>query len=413
MISQILHHFVQCTHSAVRIYQPAGILESYLGNHQSSDPVLCDPDFAATLCQFAIPEYPRLYLEVYPVYYAVIANQDHIYLLGPVSVDYTVTQIEGLSIGSYLAKKHHTGEQKHRIAYCEYTLFCEEVLLLFNLLTQQQMGLLELNEKNFMQQNLSHQRKQRLSKIYFHYQEQEKMHNPYDQEIRELKSIREGDIEGLKNSLNEIHEGEYGILSQNPLRSVINLAIVSLALSARAAIDGGLLPEESFSLNDSYILQCDAASSIGEVLALTRQAKLEYAQLVQGKKQRLRQNPKTEAAKRIIFKNMHQKIVVQTIAKELDITPEYLSFLFKQEEGITINDYIMREKIRLSQNLLIYSDYSISDIGYYFGFCSQSHYGKVFKKWKAITPKQFRDQFGVKEFITDFSNSRDYFEQKN
>lgn len=54
--------------------------------------------------------------------------------------------------------------------------------------------------------------------------------------------------------------------------------------------------------------------------------------------------------------------------------------------------------MKLSQNLLIYSDYTVEEIGYYFGFSSQSHFGKVFKKWSDMTPVQYRRRYGMKSF---------------
>ena len=49
----------------------------------------------------------------------------------------------------------------------------------------------------------------------FEYQENGKLHNPYAQEQREHDSIRRGDIEGLKASINEVYPGEIGKLAEN------------------------------------------------------------------------------------------------------------------------------------------------------------------------------------------------------
>lgn len=51
-------------------------------------------------------------------------------------------------------------------------------------------------------------------------------------------------------------------------------------------------------------------------------------------------------------------------------------------------------------NLLKYSEASISEISDYIGFYSQSHFGKVFKQYKKMTPKEFREKNQKKEFIT-------------
>lgn len=48
------------------------------------------------------------------------------------------------------------------------------------------------------------------------------------------------------------------------------------------------------------------------------------------------------------------------------------------------------------QKLLIYSDYSYSEIASYLGYASQSHLGKQFKDMTGMTLRQYRELYGVK-----------------
>ena len=82
---------------------------------------------------------------------------------------------------------------------------------------------------------------------------------------------------------------------------------------------------------------------------------------------------------------------IKDIAKELYTNSDYLSRVFSKTEGITIKDYILREKVELSKNMLIYHKYSFGQIALFLHFYSQSHYIKVFKKFTGMTPKQFKD----------------------
>ena len=110
------------------------------------------------------------------------------------------------------------------------------------------------------------------------------------------------------------------------------------------------------------------------------------------------QNPRVDQCKDYIFKHLHEKIRIQDIADELYLNANYLSEIFRQHEGLTITDFILREKVGLTKNLLSYSPYSYSEIAAYLGFSSQSHLGKTFKKHTGMTLKQYRDQYGVREF---------------
>jgi AraC-like DNA-binding protein len=57
--------------------------------------------------------------------------------------------------------------------------------------------------------------------------------------------------------------------------------------------------------------------------------------------------------------------------------------------------------VKLAKNLLIYSDYTIEKIALYLGFSSQSHFGKVFKKYTEMTPNAYRKRNARKDFIKD------------
>lgn len=398
---QIRNHIMKTVHTTVRVFRMNGELLDYHGDNRDDDAVVKDNDLRVTLLKQTKEEYPYIYQDFYPVYFITMRKEDHLYVIGPVNCDYTVNKTErNHTIGQYFSRKHHLQEVNRKISFCDIQTFAREGLLLFNVLHDKDMTLSQLLTYNY-NTDLESVVKKELNQIYFRYQESEKLHNPYDQEVRELDSIREGNTENLIKAMDEEFEGEYATLSRDPLRSMKNLAIVSMALTCRAAIDGGMMPEEAFSLNDSYILRIDSAVNIMQIAAIGRKAKLEYAGLVHEKKMMRQNNRIIEEAKNLLFKQMHGKIIIRDIARELSITPEYLSSLFKKMEGIPISAYIFRKKIGLAENLLKYSNYSIEEISYYLGFCSQSHFGKHFKKINQMTPKKYREKFGVKEFFTD------------
>ena len=64
---------------------------------------------------------------------------------------------------------------------------------------------------------------------------------------------------------------------------------------------------------------------------------------------------------------------------------------------MTLTDFILQEKVKLTKNLLTYSPYSYIEIATYLGFSSQSHLGKVFKKYTDMTLRQYRERYGREE----------------
>ena len=108
--------------------------------------------------------------------------------------------------------------------------------------------------------------KEQVSSVIFEHQEQEIPHNPYDQELREMDSIRRGDVEMLKHSMSETYRGEIGQLARNPVRQAKNVAICVITLASRAAIDGGMVPEEAFSMVDGYILKDSESAELKKAI---------------------------------------------------------------------------------------------------------------------------------------------------
>lgn len=231
----------------------------------------------------------------------------------------------------------------------------------------------------------------------FTYRENRQLHNPYEQELREQGSIREGNVEKLKKSFEEKYAGRLATLSKNKLRSIKNLGIVVLAISTRAAIEGGLHPEQAFLLSDTYILKVDEAQSQSEIYQIVRGAEVYFTQLVAEVKDKKSTNPIVYRTKNLILKHLHEKVVVEELAKELNKTPAYLSTIFKKDTGLTIHQYVMKEKLKVAENLLYYSDYSIEEISNYLAFSSQSHFGSVFKHQYGITPNKFRLKYGIEK----------------
>lgn len=198
----------------------------------------------------------------------------------------------------------------------------------------------------------------------------------------------------LEKCIQETYTGVVGKLAKNEVRQAKNIAICVITLASRAAISGGLLPEEAFSMVDGYIQKIEEMRSALKVDAMMRQAEFEFARRVAQKKQSKEKHYLVEKAKNLIFQNLHGTFELREIAEKLGVHQSYLSSLFMKVEGITMQKYVAKEKINLGENLLRYSDYGIQEIASYLSFCSQSHFGSVFKEWTGMTPFQYRKKYG-------------------
>lgn len=329
------------------------------------------------------------------IFYAYVAAGDRYLLIGPVAFSSFIQMNLHIDLPS-LEQKDLTP-----ILCCNFYFFCSNILLAHNLFSQSPLIRDELIAFNCVKRAEDYDIMQNYSALIFERQEMDEPHNPYDQEIRESASIENGDIEMYRKSISEDYTGRLGTLSKDKLRNAKNLSIVLMTLASRAAIRGGLLPEVSFSMSDIFIQKIEEMTNPVATVNLARQFQIEYLKAVAEIRQQKQTSTKhsekniwVEQAKTYIFKHLHEKIRIQDIAEYLHLNANYLSELFKQCESITLTDFILTEKVKLTRNLLAYSPYSYIEIATYLGFSSQSHLGKVFKKYTGITLRQYRQKYG-------------------
>ena len=281
--------------------------------------------------------------------------------------------------------------------------YLEDILFLNHMITGVESTTEQIIETNCLNHDHTGKVQKHFNDILFENHENNVHHNPYDQEMREFGSIENGDLIQLEKSMQEDYDGTIGTLAKDPLRNLKNLGIVLVTLASRAAIRGGLSPEISFSLSDSYIQQIEECKDLALVAPLAHKAEFQYAEMVHEIKEKQKgilkkqKNPRINKCKDFIFSHLHDRITLEDLAAEADCNPNYLSQLFKECEGISISGYILQEKINRAKNLLIYSDYSYIEIATYLGFSSQSHLGTQFKKHTGYTLRQYREIYGRKE----------------
>ena len=331
--------------------------------------------------------------------YAWVPDKQYQYIIGPVRFLINPDFKYRIAIGD------QGKTWRESIPLCKFGTFAEDCLLLYNLESRDILTDNDFYFYNITDPNTELEVQKYYSNLIFENREAGKRHNPYDQEIREFTSIEEGNIDQLQQSLNEVYLGEIGTLAKNPLRNMKNRGIVVITLACRAAMRGGVEPELAYSLSDSYIQKLEECSEIQTVFHLFHSAEYQYARLVHDIKSQRNADLQNEESyhvnrcKNYIFANLHGKIQVQDIAEKMGLNANYLSELFHKSEHIPLKDYIQREKIHLAKNLLIYSNYSYSEIATYLGYSSQSHLGKQFKKYTEMTPRKYREYYGVKEFL--------------
>ncbi|RTL60467.1 MAG: AraC family transcriptional regulator [Sphingobacteriales bacterium] len=78
------------------------------------------------------------------------------------------------------------------------------------------------------------------------------------------------------------------------------------------------------------------------------------------------------------------------LSKSLNKDYSYISRLFSEVEGITLEQYFILQKIEKVKEWLVYGEFNLSEISFRLGYNSVSHLSAQFKKVTGLTPTHFK-----------------------
>lgn len=95
-------------------------------------------------------------------------------------------------------------------------------------------------------------------------------------------------------------------------------------------------------------------------------------------------------ARQYMVDNFDKNITLKILAKYLNISPNYLSYLYKKETGGNFIDYLTTLRVDYAKTLLKSTNYCIDEISTKVGFADIYYFSKVFKKITGYPPAQYR-----------------------
>jgi len=78
------------------------------------------------------------------------------------------------------------------------------------------------------------------------------------------------------------------------------------------------------------------------------------------------------------------------VVKATGLSYQYVSSLFYSKEGITLEKFIIHQKIEKVKELIVYGELTLSEIAYKLGYSSVQHLSSQFKKVTGLTPSYFK-----------------------
>ena len=168
------------------------------------------------------------------------------------------------------------------------------------------------------------------------------------------------------------------------------LFVANITITTRFAIEGGMDSETAYNSSDLYITGLERCHTPEEVLELHREMFSYFTRhMASIKKDRVYSRPVIQCMEYIDL-HLHMPIRLAELAEHVKLNPSYLSVLFKKETGVPVSEYVLNRRIDTAKNMLLYSEYSASQISEILTFSSQSHFIRVFKKKEGMTPREYQ-----------------------
>lgn len=309
-----------------------------------------------------------------------------IYVIGPIffsNVSFSDLS-EGLDryapIETGLAWKHQLMERFYRVPVVPSVVFSRDLLMLHHCLTGERLHASDIHIRSLSMQPIAADTRRDRHKIYL-------------AEQAMLQMVRTGDLD-YHSALSApmLLSSGVPVHGKDPLRQAKTSTAVFTSLVSRAAIEGGLSPEEAYALGDSYIQSAENAETYDEIAAIPLRMYDDFVRRVR----KTRTNPKRSAPIQVCcdYIEMHtnEKILAKDLAALAGYEKYYLTHKFKEETGFCINDYVKNVKIERAKVLLKNTTRSVQEISEELAFGTRNYFTRIFTEIVGCSPVQFRER---------------------
>lgn len=203
----------------------------------------------------------------------------------------------------------------------------------------------------------------------------------------------------VDNLVEEVTKG-IGVMSESLKKNTEYAVVSTITLLTRYAIASGMNDSDAYALSDAALQKLSKAMEVVEMESILDSTFREFMRFGREAAEKLKsQSFYVEQTRNYIAKHIYEKLSLSEIAGEIGLHPAYLSRIFTSQTGMPLMEYVMQEKVKVSCNLLKYSNRPIAIIAEYVSLAPQSYFTKVFKKVMGETPAKYRKSHFDKNFI--------------
>lgn len=211
----------------------------------------------------------------------------------------------------------------------------------------------------------------------------------YEGERRLMHAVSHGMLHQAQLLMSHITDAVLEQRTADPLRNAKNYGVVCNTLMRKAVEAGGVHPLHIDKLSDTLARQLEKLHTVEEVLGMYNKMVHKYCLLVKNHSMQ----GYSQLVQRVILRvetDLTADLSLAAHAAHLNVNPSYLSTLFKKEMGVTLTEYVNRQRVEHGIFLLNATDLLIQTIAQYCGMPDVNYFTKTFKKMTGKTPSEYR-----------------------
>lgn len=222
---------------------------------------------------------------------------------------------------------------------------------------------------------------------------------PYLRKKAYFEAICKGDADAIAGLSQKNYEYPTALFNRcgsysEAMNKMYYEAVCAASEMCLVCIQAGLLDMVAYDIRDEFISEFDNAVSLPDIYDLVHGMAHNYAVKMKYVLREKKRSPRLVKMMTYIEEHLTEKIELAQIAEHVNVSRTYASAIFKEELGITISEFILKERMLEAKRMLRDTDLSVAAIADRLAFCSQSYFTKNFTETEGMTPVEYRRQFG-------------------
>jgi len=143
-------------------------------------------------------------------------------------------------------------------------------------------------------------------------------------------------------------------------------------------------PDKQYFLNlyDTFLAKEEIFYGLSDSMCGILQEYVNYIKMTEAKPIRI--------AKQYIAERYNQQLSLENVSAKVGFNPAYFSSLFKKETGKNFMEYVMELRIQNAKQLLVTTDYNLTEIAEEVGYSEIKYFSKIFKRITGLTASEYR-----------------------